>query len=354
LEEWECLELPWYGELPETGTLVIWEDLDRLTEHQAEMARSDILNEKLSQLSNHISLVFHRYLAGEVKKSRKLAVKVNGHPVAGFDPFCRSNPATTPQPSEVVLVNGSEVEIQPFILPHHSKLTRTEYDFYKGRSDFLSNQGAYVYRNGRLMAWGDWFRLVPKGEATKLARVQIDFSADLDEFWTIDIKKSRAQPPPAVREKLKQIIGKISDQSAIVHTGRGRRLFEKDVLPMWSRYADRGSVRYVPSEDHPLFAGFESSLSSDQRKQFRNILGAIGTSIPVESIYAEYSISPQDIDNKSDQADPDAYFKKIDELREIFDPQKAMTRDHFRRVMRSTRLLDGFEKILETYLDREF
>ena len=85
----------------------------------------------------------------------------------------------------------------------------------------------YVYRNGRLMAWGDWFRLVPKGEATKLARVQIDFPNSLDEAWTIDIKKSRARPPHGVRERLRQIINRITARSVTVHRGVGRSSFRR-------------------------------------------------------------------------------------------------------------------------------
>src|SRR3546814_19720084 len=103
--------------------------------------------------------------------------------------------------SDVCSSDLAEVRLQPYVLPHHSRLSASEYDYYQDRSDFISNQGGYVYRNGRLMAWGDWFRLVPKGEATKLARVQIDFPNSLDEAWTIDIKKSRPSPPHGVRAR---------------------------------------------------------------------------------------------------------------------------------------------------------
>ncbi|EGF89478.1 ATPase [Asticcacaulis biprosthecium C19] len=349
----ECRLVPWFDQLGTKGTLVVWQTLDRLTEHQTESQKSGVLSEKLSHLGHHLALVFHRYLAGDVPKFKKVSVRVNGHKIEGFDPFCRSNPATTPQPPEVVNVNGQDVEIHPFILPHHSKLTRTEYDFYRSRSDFLSNQGAYVYRNGRLMAWGDWFRLIPKGEATKLARVQIDFPASLDEFWTIDIKKARAHPPLQVREKLKQIIGRISDQSAVVHTGRGRKLFEKDVMPMWTRYADRGGVRYVPNGQHPLFAGFEQSLSPNQIIQFRSILGVVGISIPIEAIYADYSTAPQDVASGSTE-DCEVIFAKIDQVRTIIDPGKTLDRDHLRRVIRSTRLLEGQDDVMAAWLDKEF
>lgn len=205
--------LPYVSCINVHGTAVIWRDLDRLVEREAGERRDEIVNEKLDVLRRHLSLVFHRFLAGEVKSYQKLHITVNGHAIDAFDPFCRKNSATQLLPEEVVRIGQAEVRMQPYVLPHHSRLNSREYEFYDGRSDFLSNQGAYIYRNGRLMAWGDWFRLVPKGEATKLARVQIDFPNSLDEAWTIDIKKSRARPPRAVRERLRQIIDRIAHLS---------------------------------------------------------------------------------------------------------------------------------------------
>lgn len=200
LEPDEIAHQPFIEELGDNGTLVIWRDLDRFLEDESGQKRDEIVNEKLAIVERHVSLVFHRFLAGDVKGRKKIAIRINGHPVTPFDPFCRRNAATQLLPEETVWVDDVAVSMQPYILPHHSRLSATEYDYYQDRSDFISNQGAYVYRNGRLMAWGDWFRLVPKGEATKLARVQIDFPNSLDEAWTIDIKKSRARPPHAVRE----------------------------------------------------------------------------------------------------------------------------------------------------------
>ena len=193
LDDEEIGDLGFSERLKENGTVVMWTDLDRLFEDETGIRRDEIVNEKLDVVEKHLSLVFHRFLAGEVKGRKKIAISLNGHPVAAFDPFCRKNSATQILPEEVVYVGETAVQMQPFILPHHSRLTASEYDFYQSRSDFISNQGAYIYRNGRLMAWGDWFRLIPKGEATKLARVQIDFPNSLDESWTIDIKKSRAR-----------------------------------------------------------------------------------------------------------------------------------------------------------------
>jgi len=194
LDKEEIEYLPYIEKLENDGTLVLWENLDRLCEGDTEVINEKLINEKISAAAKHLSLVFHHFLSGEIK-SKKLKILINYHELEAFDPFCISNKATDPLRQEVIRIHGGKVVIQPFILPHHSKLSEKEKDFYKNRSDFLNNQGVYVYRNGRLMAWGDWFRLIPKGESTKLARVKIDFSSSMDEFWTIDIKKSRAYPP---------------------------------------------------------------------------------------------------------------------------------------------------------------
>ncbi|MBY3044852.1 ATP-binding protein [Rhizobium leguminosarum] len=353
LDKRDCEKVAYFDSLDARGTLVLWEGLDRLTEQKTDATQSAIVSEKLLLLGHHLSLVFHRFLAGEVPKRRKLVIKINGHKILPFDPFCRGNKATNPQPPETVEIEGSLVQLQAFILPHHSKLSRNEFDFYRGRSDFLSNQGAYVYRSGRLMAWGDWFRLIPKGESTKLARVQIDFSADLDELWTIDIKKARAQPPHEVREKLKQIIGRIAYHSTRVHSGRGRKLFEADVMPMWSRYPVNGAISYRPSMDHPLVKTFSQSLSTEQCKHLKTLLQAIGSSIPVEAIYSDYSLSPKDLD-EVDPESAEALAEKLSQLREVLDPSRAMSADHFRRIVKSTRLVEGAERILTAYIDKEF
>jgi hypothetical protein len=152
---------PFIETLGPSGTLVIWRDLDRLFEDEVGQKRDEIVNEKLAVVERHLSLVFHRFLAGELKGRKKLTIKINGHAIAPFDPFCRKNAATQMLPEETVWLDDVAVSMQPYILPHHSRLSTAEYDFYQSRSDFISNQGAYVYRNGRLMAWGDWFRLVP-------------------------------------------------------------------------------------------------------------------------------------------------------------------------------------------------
>jgi len=340
----EIKDLPFVNDLGIQGTCVLWQKLDRLIENNAH-DRARYVNDKLTMVENHLALVFHRYLSGDYRK-QKVTIQINGHGIDAFDPFCTSNKATQMLPEERVRFDEEEVLIQPYILPHHSKLSKKDYDFYRSRSDFVSNQGAYIYRNGRLMAWGDWFNLVPKSEATKLARVKIDFSNALDEYWTIDIKKSRAHPPPQVREKLRHIVNRITDQSKLVHTGRGKRLFEENTQPLWVRYGDRAGIRYSVNREHPLVISFQKSLNSADGSVFEDVLSVIERSLPLEAIYADYSATPQSFEELEDVSAEDLE-RQIKTLHILLCSSGAMDSEGFAKIVYGLKPFRENKKIVD-------
>jgi hypothetical protein len=349
LDEEDILEFPHVDRLNKGGTVIIWRKLDRLMEDATKDSRDEIVNEKIVAVERHLSLVFHRFLAGEVKGFRRLSLSINGHPVVAFDPFCKKNPSTQVLPEEIVRIGGVDVRLQPYVLPHHSRLSAAEYDYYQDRSDFISNQGGYVYRNGRLMAWGDWFRLVPKGEATKLARVQIDFPNSLDEVWTIDIKKSRARPPHAVRERLRQIINRITERSVSVHRGRGQKLFADTQAPLWERYADHDGVRFSINERHPIIESLKQRLVGDDAKLLSILLDSIAATLPVEMIYSDFSTQPRDIRQKDKLAEDEGMLI-LEGLWKVLYGERQGDPVGFGAVIRSTNLFHGQLELLEKFL----
>lgn len=162
------------------------------------------------------------------------------------------------------------------------------------------------------MAWGDWFRLIPKGEATKLARVQIDFPNSLDEAWTIDIKKSRSRPPLPVRERLRQIIAQVSGASTTVHRGRGQKLFHEITAPLWGAICRQDRH----PEQRPATGRIRSTAPAREtgRRRVRHLdllLEAVSASLPVEMIYSDYSTHPRDVSQMS----------QVDDVRIVLRPQ---------------------------------
>ena len=202
------------------------------------------------------------------------------------------------------------------------------------------------------MAWGDWFRLVPKGEATKLARVQIDFPNSLDEAWTIDIRKSRARPPHAVRERLRQVIEHICGRSTTVHRGRGQRLFEEVRAPIWERYADQGCIRYAVNSDHPLVQKLETNLDEDGLRTLKVLTESISASLPVEMIYSDFATHPRAV--KQPTLESKDVEERLMALKNVLFGNGAADADVFREVMQSTRLFVDHKSIVEQFIAKEF
>ena len=172
-----------FDRLEGDGTLVVWEKLDRLDRD---------LTEALDRTASHLELVFHRILDGEFASRRAVRISINGRPLEPFDPFHSRHPATQRHPDESFQLDGHRIHIQPFTLPHHQKVTRTEWKRYEGDGGYIENQGFYIYREKRLIIHGTWFRMAPQAELTKLARIRIDIPNTLDSHWKIDI---RSAPP---------------------------------------------------------------------------------------------------------------------------------------------------------------
>lgn len=285
-------QVPWIDQLGSSGTLVIWEALDRLVEGDGSDARSAFVS-RIDDAAEHLELVFHRYLAGE-RGISKVALFLNGRQLDPFDPFHSSHPATQAGPVEKIKSGGQEVEIQTFTLPHHKK-DPAQWERYAGKAGYLKNQGFYVYRGKRLIIHGTWFGLARQKELTKLARVRIDMPNGMDADWKIDVKKASAQPPYHVRERLRRIIETIGATSRRVYTARGRRLASDSRLPVWQRMQSGNEISYCLNPEHPVFADFAGRLPDDLKTDFMRVLEMAATSIPIDALFADISANPEQV-----------------------------------------------------------
>ena len=281
--------IPWINDLREKGTLIIWQKL-RFGSNNPEPSSKDVedFSWQLDEALNHLELVFHRFLSGETG-SRKINITLNNRPLVPFDPFHSRHPATVVGPKENIRVDRQNVEVQPFSLPHHSKVTSAEWDHYGGKAGYLRNQGFYLYRGRRLIVHGTWFGLAPQTELTKLARVRIDMPSALDRAWKIDIKKASAQLPPVVRQRLRRIIEPLGAASKRAYRSRGRRRLDGDMIAIWNRIERRGEISYSINHDHPTLIALKSDLTCPQTRNLERVLEFIGTSLPIEALLVDMS-----------------------------------------------------------------
>ena len=272
-----------------SGTLVIWSKLDLLLGDAKNV--STYLAERMAESADHLELVFHRFLSGD-QAHKPVSIGINGHKLQPVDPFLERNPATQRSPIEKLGMEGSQIVVQTFTLPHISKLTSDDRKHAQIGARMRDSQGFYVYRNRRLIDWGSWFRLAPKDELAKLARVRVDIPNTLDGLWGLDIKKSRAVPPDSVRKELRRLIDRIVVQSKGVHLYRGRPDESQSAgTYVWELIKNRESFEYRINREHPLLALAQEDLVPGRNVQA--MFDLVEEMFPVHDVYSRMSADLQ-------------------------------------------------------------
>jgi hypothetical protein len=300
-------KIPEMDRIGSTGTLVLWQKLDRLAGNLLHNAarRGEIINQRIAETERHLRLVFHRFM--EARKP--LRILLNGRPLSPLDPFVRNNPATISDPEEKLVLANGEMEIHSFTLPHHRQMSKVDWEDIGGPEGHLKSQGFYLYRGKRLILHGTWFGLCRQSELTKLSRVRIDIPNSMDGDWKIDVKKSSAQLPPVVRDRLRKVIERIQDGSKRTYRKRGQKLVDRERLPMWHRIQADGQIRYRPNIDHPAFAHFAENLAPELRRGFFNCIALVGASLPIETLHADMAGTAEQI--VADRLDEDTLVQAV-------------------------------------------
>lgn len=197
------------------GTVVLWQRLDRILGYKHPYGESSRkrLSQTCREIELHLGMVFHRFLAGEVRHKR-FKLLLNGNEIKPWDPFCRAeDKAKILQPIRIPVdhdgVSG-EVQFEPFVLPHQDDFSSPDaFRLASGPANWNQQQGFYIYRAGRMIQSGGWSNLRAPDEHTKLARVAVSFSPELDEAFKINVAKMRVQLPMLIRDAVREAIAPV-------------------------------------------------------------------------------------------------------------------------------------------------
>jgi hypothetical protein len=267
------------------GTAVLWQNLDRLTRDQDAQNEKHQLRflERIEGVRRHLGMVFHRLLSG----ASATRIFVNDHPVEPWDPFFEEHPATVRLPAEPLRLGSVRVPVRAYVLPHFSKLTKQEHEVGSGPRGWLAHQGFYVYRRDRLLVAGDWLGFGwAKDEHLKLARIAIELPNNLDQEWQINVTKSRATPPLALRDDLRRVAENARARAKAVYTHRGARLTAPaesgKIDRFWLHLAKHDRLFYRINEDHPLVR--RALEVSTDRSALRALFAFLQETIPLQHI----------------------------------------------------------------------
>ena len=272
------------------GTLVIWEDFDIIDKSSNGQVYAT-LNEYKEKIVKYIGLIFHRFISAKGKNH--ITFYVNNHKVKALDPFLENNPKTTRKKEVDVAINDSNgverhIKVQPYILPYQKDLTEADIEKLGGLEDMRTKQGYYIYRNNRLIIYGNWFGL-PRTELTKNARIKVDIPNTLDDIWKIDIKKQNASIPKSIQHQLRRKVEEAMEISVRQQTHRGRRNNLKDNIDyLWNRIEGRENRYYYEiNRDSRLFNFIRSKVTDESFTYIEMLLDELEKSIPIQQMYLD-------------------------------------------------------------------
>lgn len=232
-DRWEIIDIPpderteiMVEPLNDTvGTVVLWEQLDRVFRYRipwGEKARAGFFR-LADELNDHLGMVFHRFLAGEARRKKKLKITVNGTQVEPWDPYARDEKATVKLPSLQFEISGDNgtglVSYTPYILPSQDRFSsRRAFDHYSGPAKWNFQQGFYVYRADRMIQSSGWCHMRTSDEHTKFARVALDFRPDLDSAFEVNFAKTGVILPADLRAQLKPHVEDLTKRARKAYT----------------------------------------------------------------------------------------------------------------------------------------
>lgn len=271
----------------ESGTLVLWEKPDRIvTPGFTDQSLRDLLD----VVEAHLGMVFHRYLEGP---RPRLRLSINGQAVRPWDPFLTGHASTWSSP-EARMGPGRRVTVQAHVLPHQDRLDGRTHQAAAGPDGWTSQQGFYVYRNERLLVAGGWLGLGSprpwaRDESCRLARIRIDLPNTLDGDWKIDVRKSTARPPAALRRQLTQLADETRERARRVFAHRGRAQRGPNAPPVaeaWRVERLKSGLHYRIDEDHPAVAAVLEQ-AGPMAADIRAMLKIIERTVPVQRIWLD-------------------------------------------------------------------
>ena len=164
-----------------SGTLVIWDKVDRLLKAYSNNSYlNKAYNKLIEDLKFHFSMVYQRFLDTSFITAPNVEIYVNDSKVEPWDPFCLKHSKTKQlaiQDIPVQMPDGSNTEFHlgAYLLPRVDDFANKE----ERASARVSNdfEGFYVYRENRLIYFGSWLGMFTNDPHISLLRDEA--------FWEI-------------------------------------------------------------------------------------------------------------------------------------------------------------------------
>lgn len=268
-----------------TGTLVVWEKVDRMLQkdikdYSSKSNFEKALQNKRNNLRKHLGLTFQRFVDKSDKRARYVELTMSLSPVEAIDPFCVSEEQTIPYLSDPLVIDGDKdhpLTLSAFVLPKDTDFSTPE---ARKKANISNNtEGIYIYRENRLIHYGDWMGMYTNEPHLSLLRVEFDFDAALDDIFNVDIKKSRILPDDSILDYMKNSFLPAPRKAANDRYRKGKRKAvaegskDNDVHQASNKTIDETAKKAEETKMEP--AGENKALLTNQFGQFQHKIEVI-------------------------------------------------------------------------------
>ncbi|PCN43649.1 ATP-binding protein [Brevibacillus laterosporus] len=334
------------GELDEkSGTIVCIDKLDRFIGYgTSKIIKNSSFYKKVDGIKKHLELIFHSLL------SESLIITINSNEVTAWDPFLLSNPKITEGECQIFRVNQHKVVVTPYVLPHFSTFNEMQYRKAGGVKGWQDQQGFYIYRENRLLYFGDWLGMFAKDSASQLARIRIDLSNASDDDWHVDVKKSTISIPEDARIPLKNIAERYRQVSREIFYFRTKSNFTgqkiKGSLNTWQRIEFDHGAKFKLNRTNPILCEILNKVDDHTTKLLNVYLKSVELGSPSNII------DIPKVDEEKLQIVDDSTRRLVIEFAKIFIDMKLAIKEE--QLINIFLTHPGFEKINELTLKSIF
>jgi hypothetical protein len=276
-----------------SGTVVLWERLDRVLGYSRPdgSAAARGLESLAAEVAEHLAMVFHRFLAGEAPRRRRVRITVDGVRLTAWDPFARSEAMTQALPRLTVPLShaGSRfrIPVRPYVLPTQIHFSSPEaHAAAAGPKRWNRQQGLYIYRNGRMIQSGGWNRLRTTDEHSKLARVALDIPPGADAAFGTSVSKMSVILPSGIRGELRALLAGVVTRAQEAYRQRIRLVPASSGEPFAEEPASTAG-RWSLNDHWPVIATTLERELGDQPQTLRRVLLALANAQPWSTPDAE-------------------------------------------------------------------
>ena len=263
------------------NTVIIWDGLYKFQNYNEPKNIYDaFLNELDYAVTEHLSLVFHRFIDNPEKPLR---IKINNNILLSIDPFPEKSSGMRALEPKVKSFGLDVLKIQGFVLPVSATDSENSRIWTTPNKGLADREGLYIYRGERVIFYGGWNGLIKKQPHLKLARLKVEVGNSNDDKLQLNVAKSNIVVPYEHKFALLRCLSDLDKQAKIEYGNKGLKktsaVAKKDNIDLLNKFHSTKGLKVEINLNFPILKVLTDELNPSQFSKLKMVLKTINNEI---------------------------------------------------------------------------